>query len=115
MTTKIEYTSAYEMLDDISDASRMYVETKMKAVKPSLLGLDKRAASTLYIDSECIAVKASEDRLLQYYGGFEYVDRADRHQIGSYVFYFATFDRVDRCLNNYQESTVHGEIKETIN
>lgn len=115
MSKTVPYVSAYDMIDDVSDVSRIYVETKMKEVKPSLLGLDKRSASKIYIDAECIAVKVSEDKLLQYYGGFEYVDRADKNQVGSYVFYFATSDRVYRCLTNYKESMVYGQISETIN
>jgi hypothetical protein len=115
MNETVTYNSICDMLDDIADATRLYVETKMKAVKPSLLGLEGRCASILYIDKDCIAVKVSEDKLLQYYGGFEYVDRADRHQAGSFVFYFATSDRISRCLTNYEENIIYGISSVTVN
>lgn len=108
MSESVPYVSAYDMINDVSVVSRIFVETKMKEVSPSLLGLDKRSASRLYINSECIAVNVLEDKLLQYYGGFEYIDFVDKYQVGSYIFYFASSSRVHRCLSNYKESRVYG-------
>ena len=71
----------------------------------SKLGLDQRAAySGIYVDlenEEFVAVAAGSDRILQYYGGFEYIDKEYRHELGNYVFYMTENDgegRVNRCF-----------------
>lgn len=59
-------------------------------------GLDRRAAYQLWLGGEhdCIIVTKDEDRDLQYYGGFEYVDRDCRMELGGYVVYSAEDERV---------------------
>ncbi len=63
-------------------------------VLPEDLGLDRRAAYRLFVTEEVIAVIKSNDRSLQYYGGFEYVDKDYRTEIAGWVFYSAEDDRV---------------------
>lgn len=58
------------------------------------LGLDPRAAYQLWIGQDFIAVRSSDDRSLQYYGGFEYVDKEFRVECGEYVFYSTDDNRV---------------------
>ncbi len=53
-----------------------------------------RAANRLWIGSDFIAVRKHDDRSLQYYGGFEYVDKEHRTECGEYVFYSTEDDRV---------------------
>ena len=76
---------------------------KMEKVKANKLGLDIRAGYTLYIDEECIIVDKNDDRMLQYYGGFEYVDKEYRIEIGDYVIYSNCDDRVSDCLERYYD------------
>ena len=78
----------------------------MKLVSAEQLGLDPRAASCLWVDDDCIVVEKQQDRSLQYYGGFEYVDKECRTEVGDYVVYFAENNRVrghlDRLSLEYE-------------
>lgn len=63
-------------------------------------GLDKRASCyTLWVSDTWIACVASQDRNLQYYGGFEYVDKGFRQELGDYVIYFADDARVQAHID----------------
>jgi hypothetical protein len=48
----------------------------------------------LQIGFDFIAVPNVRDRMLQYYGGFEYVSQRHRHVLGTWVFYTTDSDRV---------------------
>lgn len=68
----------------------------------ALVGLDLRAARQVWVGPDWLAVRADEDRSLQYYGGFEYVSNEARVCLGNYVVYRALEedgdDRVYRAL-----------------
>jgi hypothetical protein len=49
---------------------------------------DRRAAYELWVSEECVVVKKAHDRTLQYYGGYEYIDKSLRMEAGDYVIYF---------------------------
>jgi DNA-binding transcriptional MerR regulator len=51
-----------------------------------------------------LIVRKDEDRTLQYYGGFEYVDKDARTEVGNYVIYTNDSDRVADCLEQYYEA-----------
>lgn len=83
------------------------------------LGLDERSTyGGLYVDvqnEEFIACKASDDRVLQYYGGFEYIDKQYRKELGDYVFYLAEPDdegRVNGCFERMKMSKMTPEEAE---
>jgi len=75
-------------------------------------GLDPRSAYILFVSEEGIVVHANQDRLLQYYGGFEYVDKEYRLTLGDWVFYSADSDRVRECLNRYHDRLPEYEDEE---
>jgi hypothetical protein len=89
----------FELIDNVTELTDSFVGImgKVPAVK---LGLDNRCGS-LFIDPDCIAVYKANDRSLQYYGGFEYVDTQYRHEMGDFVFYSAEDDRVRGHLEQY--------------
>ena len=58
------------------------------------IGLDPRSASLLWVGDNFLAVTRSDDRSLQYYGGFEYVDKGCRTECGEYIFYSVDDNRV---------------------
>lgn len=91
-------------IESINDRVTSYV-AKFDEFLPEDLGLDERAAYRLYVDKDrtCIAIEKRNDRPLQYYGGFEYVDKEYRQECGNWVFYLATDDRVDSCLLRLEE------------
>jgi hypothetical protein len=96
--------NAFDFLEDINDKIHRYVG-KMDEFQAEDLGLDRRAAYRLHVDKDrtCIVATKGEDRSLQYYGGFEYVDKEYRQEMGDWVFYFADDDRVQRHLDRLNE------------
>lgn len=94
--------SIYDFIEDVNE--KLFRRTdNMTRVSADKLGLDIRAGYTLYIDEECIIVNKNNDRMLQYYGGFEYVDKEFRNEIGDYVIYTNGDSRVADCLERYYE------------
>ena len=89
----------FELIDDVSELTNTFVGN-MGKVNPEQLGLDNRCGS-LFITPDCIGVYKDRDRSLQYYGGFEYVDKEYRHEFGDYVFYSAEDNRVRDHLEQY--------------
>ena len=89
------------LINEINQKVEVYVNN-LTEVKGSDLGLDDRVGR-IYTDGyEGIVVHREADRRLCYYGGFEYVDRYYRQELGDYVFYTAGDDRIDECLNEYR-------------
>lgn len=92
----------FDLIDEVTELTDNFVAT-MGKVNPEQLGLDNRCGS-LFITPDCIGTYKELDRALQYYGGFEYIDKEYRHEMGDYVFYAYTADRVQDCLEYYLES-----------
>lgn len=88
--------------DDIISETNVLVNRYLKGaqeVLPEDLGLDRRAGYRMFVTEEVIAVTKNCDRSLQYYGGFEYVNKDYRTEIGEWVFYSAEDDRVAEHLS----------------
>lgn len=103
----------YDLVEAQRNLGNQYIDG-MEEVLPQDLGLDKRAGYRLYINKEAIAVAKSNDGSLQYYGGFEYIEKEYRIEIGDWVIYTVdeqTFygdedeegntDRVSECIDRY--------------
>jgi hypothetical protein len=75
----------------------------MHEVLPEDIGLDKRAAYRLYLCEQGLAVHKTQDSNLQYYGGFEYIDKEYRVEYGEWVFYTLgdSDERVENCIERY--------------
>jgi len=89
----------FSLIDDVSELTDNYIGT-MEKVPANQLGLDPRCGK-LFVSPDCIGVYKGNDRTLQYYGGFEYVDNEYRHEFGDYVFYSAEDNRVRGHLETY--------------
>ena len=89
------------MLCEVNDTVTEYVDDNLERIRAEQAGLDARCGR-IHIRKECIAVESgSADRILQYYGGFEYVDSEYRTELGSWVFYSADDDRVAGHIEDY--------------
>jgi hypothetical protein len=88
-----------ELLDSVTELSDSYV-ANMVQVPANRLGLDPRCGK-VFVSDNTIAVYKENDRAIKYYGGFEYINDTDRHEIGDYVFYSNTATRVDEALEFY--------------
>ena len=89
----------FELIDEVTELTDNFVG-KMGRVPANQLGLDPRCGK-LFITPDCIGVYKSNDRALQYYGGFEYINDMHRHPMGDYVFYSNEATRVNECLEQY--------------
>ena len=76
-----------DMLDEVKDLAQRAVEDDMVEIKPEQAGLDDRAGYRLRINGDYIAVDLGLRRMLDYYGGFEYVDEECIEVVGNWVFY----------------------------
>ena len=98
-------TSINDFIYDINQMVDDKVNSDMTEVSASDLGLDNRAGYRLYVSEDAIAVQKERDGSLQYYGGFEYVDKEFRREMGDWVFYmkdeYEISCRVSECLERY--------------
>ena len=91
------------LVQDLEDQIRNTVQD-LPYVPADELGLDRRAGYRLWIDEDAIIVNKNDDRVLQYYGGFEYVDTNARIECGDYVIYTNDDSRVQDCLDFFYEN-----------
>jgi hypothetical protein len=89
----------FTLIDDVTELTDSYV-ANMDLVPANRLGLDPRCGK-VFVSPDCIAIHKANDRAVQYYGGFEYVDTEYRHEFGDYVFYSAEDGRVQGHLEQY--------------
>ena len=107
MNKKTEILDLEEILDRNDRAMALHIKT-LRAVGAKDLGLDPRAGSNIYIDPNgALIIKGDRDRrILDYYGGFEYVDKEFITVLGEYTIYHAKFgenERVQSCFDYYEE------------
>jgi hypothetical protein len=93
----------YTELYNIGQQVGAMVEEQMTEVQAEDVGLDRRAAHRLHVAKDTIAVRKDQDGGLQYYGGFEYVEKEYRMEMGEWVFYFAEDERVADHLSQYYD------------
>jgi len=106
----MQFNDTLEMIDEVSDMIERHVQG-MRRVKADELGLDYRCGRA-YVDSECIIVDDANVRSFDYYGGFEYIKGEDRVNLGNYVVYLNTSDRVNDALECLMEKDGLCESKE---
>lgn len=90
-----------ELHDRMTDIAEEALE-EAQSFSAAQLGLDPRSSyMPLMVTDDLVAVHEGSDRSLQYYGGFEYVDKANRVECGNWVLYFADdCERVQECINS---------------
>lgn len=88
---------------EIADFTNTFIEERTEKVSSEDLGLDNRIPK-LRVGDNFIAVSLNgyDQKQLEYYGGFEYVDEEDIKYMGDYKFYFDSSDRVDCVLSKYR-------------
>lgn len=87
-------------LDDILSQLDEISELLAQSLEPITTNLDPRVGR-LYSDPDrtLIAVRLEGQRSLEYYGGFEYIDREYVHAIGDWVIYDSMAKRVQEALS----------------
>ena len=102
------------LVDQVNDTVDLYIRQSCKLTTAAQLGLDPRAGYTLYanVDDCVIAVSNRNRGMLDYYGGFEYVDKENVTTLGGYTFYRGDeCERVTGCLD-YFEGKREGDEEE---
>ena len=97
----------YNIKQVLNEMVEQLIDEEFRVVKSLEVGLDNRSAYQLFINEDHIAVRKSDRRSLDYYGGFEYVDEENVTVLGDYVFYSADDERVQGHLDEFfiQEET----------
>ena len=97
--------STYELIETIEISVEKHINKYYEQVSSGRenIGLDPRCG-IIYISEDAIAVPQYNDRTVQYYGGFEYVDKEFRKEMGNYVFYLADDERVLGHIQRFFES-----------
>ena len=95
----------FKLIDEVTELTDSYVGGNMELVPANRLGLDPRCGK-VFVSPDCIAIHKANDRAVQYYGGFEYVDKEFRHEMGDYVFYSHEDDRIQGHLETYLNAEV---------
>ena len=100
---------AYEFLDKMTAQAERFVMDMDRATAKEL-GLDPRSGYELFVSRDAIVVDKYSDRTLQYYGGFEYVNKDFRTEVGDYVFYTVETNenedrvgRVGECIDRFYD------------
>jgi len=91
----------YTIVNVMNDMVEQFIDDKFQMVKPKEVGLDTRSSYQLFINEDYIAIRKSDLRSLDYYGGFEYVDEEHVTVLGDYIFYSADDERVQGHLDEF--------------
>lgn len=106
--TDTQFDSVYDMAEAIAEVVERNVRDNFEMVSADRLGLDIRAGYKLFVNEDAIAVAKHNDRTLQYYGGFEYVDAEYRVEMGDFVFYMCDDERVREHIEAYYCEQLEG-------
>ena len=91
-------SNVYDIIEDMGNQIREAIDSEQCiTVNAEQCGLDKRCG-TLHVFDDCIITRNA--RLLEYYGGFEYVNRENVTSIGEWTIYFRENDsRVGNAID----------------
>jgi len=104
--TDTDFDSTLDMIDAVNEVVERNIRTNFTQVPASDLGLDLRCGRVLIdIADEVIAVPNHNIRMLDYYGGFEYIKEGEgRVTVGDYTFFTSDSERVNDCFEAVRNS-----------
>ncbi len=97
--TDTQFDSPLDMLDAINEVVERNIHENFERTNGNDVGLDMRVG-TLYINTQDRVIASNNQRSLEYYGGFEYIDKEMVTTVGDWTFYQG--DRVDECIDTYE-------------
>jgi hypothetical protein len=103
--TDTDFDSTLDMIDAVNEVIERNIRNKFNQVPASDVGLDNRCGRVLIdVVDEVIAVPNHNIRMLDYYGGFEYIREGEgRVTVGDYTFFTSDNDRVSDCFQALRE------------
>ena len=103
-----------DFLDEVNNAFRNLIKG-LDRVNPQEIGLDGRSSyGPLWINEDYIITTEASARQLNYYGGFEYVEKDCVQKIGDYVLYSREDSRVDGHIRRWELRNLTPEEREAI-
>lgn len=107
-----ENMSIGDFVDEVNYAIDKLVK-RMDQVRPQDIGLDERSSyGPLYINSDWIVATNASARVLNYYGGFEYVHSQYVLNLGNYVLYSGDDSRVREHIRRWEMKDLSEEERE---
>ena len=96
--------STQQFINDVNRQTRQHILDNFQTCRAVDLCLDSRAGhySDIYVSEYFIAVEG-DGHMLDYYGGFEYVDGECIFEVGDYKFYSARDQRVRDHIEQFFE------------
>jgi hypothetical protein len=88
----------YDIVENAERAVREWLNENAEIVRADVFGLDPRAGH-VWVSESAIIVESYSQRSLEYYGGFEYVNKECRTQVGGLIIYYADDERVQDCID----------------
>ena len=83
-----------------ANAIAQHINSNGTMVSACAVGLDARAGLLWICDDAIVTMTAQR---LNYYGGFEYVDKQHVATVGDYTIYYADDARVQECIDTWQQ------------
>lgn len=106
--------SLADLLDEVSDAIQKVLNEDMTHLRDvQSLGLDNRCNyGGIWINADYIVIKKNDQRVMEYYGGFQYVDREYVQEIGDFVIYSREDSRVEDHIFRWEIADLSDEERE---
>ena len=110
----MEFASTLDMIEEIQSQIDSHVEG-LRKVSAKELGLDYRCRTAWVSDElDCIIVEKRDVSAINYFGGFEYVDKESVCELGDYTIYKNTDNRVQDALEHLATEDNEVEAEEEI-
>lgn len=103
-----------DFLDEVNDALKTLLQG-FDRVRAEEIGLDERSSyGPLWINEDYIIATEASARQLNYYGGFEYVEKDCVQRVGDYVLYSREDSRVNDHIRRWELRNLTPEKREAI-
>lgn len=104
--------SLVDFLDEVNHTLKTMLQG-FDRVQPEEIGLDERSSyGPLWINEDYIITTEASARQLNYYGGFEYVEKNCVQIVGDYVLYSREDSRVDGHIRRWELRNLKPEERE---
>ena len=107
--TDCKFDSPLDMLDAINEVVERNIHENFDRVTGNDVGLDMRVGP-VYVNRDDRVIASNNQRGLEYYGGFEYIDKEMVVTVGDWTFYQG--DRVENCFDTLENKECEEEEAE---
>lgn len=94
-----EFDSVIDFLEQVQHEAAQLIEPSLEEISADDLGIDPRVGPLYVTKDKDAIVKRGSTRMLEYYGGFEYIDSEDKVEVGNFTFYLESSNRVREHLD----------------